>query len=86
MLTLTIGTHARLSTEGYLPRAAYEELRARLTFPNPKYLENKRLGLSNWGIPSELCFLQREGDVLVVPGGSPGRWWDCSRGIVSHIA
>jgi superfamily II DNA or RNA helicase len=69
MLTLTVDTHARLSPEGYLPRAAYEELRARLTFPNPKYLENERLGLSNWGIPSELCFLQREGDILEAPRG-----------------
>lgn len=39
MLTLTIGT-----PESYLPRAMYEELRARLTFPHPKYLENEGLG------------------------------------------
>ena len=41
-----------------------------LTMPNPKWLENHRLGRYNWGTPKELTFYEEEGEEgFFVPRG-----------------
>jgi len=44
-------------------------LRDRLTFVNPKWEDNERLGFSNWQTPSKLCFLKKHDDALTMPRG-----------------
>ncbi len=45
------------------------QIKDRLTFPNPSYLENKRRGFSNWQTPREICGYRIEGDSLSIPRG-----------------
>ena len=59
----------RLRVEG-LPQALREELRRRLAFTNPKWLENHRMGRWNRGVPRRLKFYEtafRGG--LLIPRG-----------------
>ena len=53
-----------------LPHEFRESLMEKLTFPNPKYLENARLGRYNWKTPKELKFYDKVGkDGLWIPRG-----------------
>jgi superfamily II DNA or RNA helicase len=53
-----------------IPPQLYELLTQRLKFPNPKYLENARMGRWNRGVPKELRFYYRlRGGGLVIPRG-----------------
>ena len=53
-----------------IPPQLYDLLTQRLKFPNPKYLENARMGRWNRGVPKELRFYFRlRGGGLVIPRG-----------------
>ncbi|MDP4857715.1 MAG: DEAD/DEAH box helicase [Desulfobacterales bacterium] len=53
-----------------IPPQLYDLLIQRLKFPNPKYLENARMGRWNRGVPKELRFFYRlRGGGLVIPRG-----------------
>jgi len=53
-----------------IPPQLYDLLTQRLKFPNPKYLENARMGRWNRGVPKELRFYYRLRDGgLVIPRG-----------------
>ncbi len=53
-----------------IPPQLYDLLTQRLKFPNPKYLENARMGRWNRGVPKELRFYYRiRGGGLVIPRG-----------------
>jgi superfamily II DNA or RNA helicase len=53
-----------------IPPQLYDLLSQRLKFPNPKYLENARMGRWNRGVPKELRFYYRlKGGGLVIPRG-----------------
>ena len=53
-----------------IPSQLYDLLIQRLKFPNPKYLENARMGRWNRGVPKELRFFYRlRGGGLVIPRG-----------------
>jgi superfamily II DNA or RNA helicase len=53
-----------------IPAQLYDLLIQRLKFPNPKYLENARMGRWNRGVPKELRFYYRlRGGGLVIPRG-----------------
>jgi superfamily II DNA or RNA helicase len=53
-----------------LPHEFRESLMEKLTFPNPKYLENARLGRYNWKTPKELKYYDKVGkDGLWIPRG-----------------
>jgi superfamily II DNA or RNA helicase len=53
-----------------IPSQLYDLLIQRLKFPNPKYLENARMGRWNRGVPKELRFYYRlRGGGLVIPRG-----------------
>lgn len=62
-----------------------QTIRDRLTFPNPKFLENEKHGFSNWDTPQELCFLEQSGNALVMPRGFTRQLLGILRGAgVSH--
>lgn len=44
-------------------------IKARLTFPNPKYVENDRLGYWNGDTPQEIMAYTKRGDSLFLPRG-----------------
>ena len=64
---ITIDTHTRI--EGFLPFKAGEHLEKRLTFPNPKWLENDKYGYWQGKTPKYLSHLIRSDEGLVVPRG-----------------
>lgn len=53
-----------------IPEEFVQILMAKLRFPNPKWIENQRMGRWNKGIPKELKFYKKAGDGgLVIPRG-----------------
>jgi superfamily II DNA or RNA helicase len=66
-LIITIKNHLRLTD---IPSRLQDLLVARLQFPNPKYLENRRMGRWNRGVPRQLRYYQRlRGGDLIIPRG-----------------
>ncbi|MEJ5359094.1 MAG: DEAD/DEAH box helicase [Desulfobacterales bacterium] len=66
---LLIRLENRLLLQG-VPEALREWLTQTLEFPNPRYLENERLGRWNRGVPRRLRFHRRAGaDGMIVPRG-----------------
>ncbi len=58
-----------LDRRGVPPRLE-ERLCRELSFPNPAYLDRRRMGLSTWGVLEKLCFLQQVGNELRLPRGA----------------
>ncbi|MFA6269993.1 MAG: DEAD/DEAH box helicase [Candidatus Paceibacterota bacterium] len=52
-----------------LPQSALNNLKDRLSFTNPAWLENQKRGYSNWRVPEELRFWRIEDDGLILPRG-----------------
>ena len=52
-----------------LSSALGEWLRAQLTFPNPKWVENAKMGRWNRGTPKELQFFDKTSNGLTIPRG-----------------
>ncbi|MBM4302583.1 MAG: DEAD/DEAH box helicase [Deltaproteobacteria bacterium] len=52
-----------------IPGFLLDQVKRRLTFPNPDYLENERRGFSNWDTPQEIRGYRVEGDAMVTPRG-----------------
>lgn len=71
-ITITIRNNLRLD---HVPSDFREELMEQLKFPNPKYLENARMGRWNRGVPKELRFFDKV--------GSNGLW--IPRGYIRHL-
>jgi superfamily II DNA or RNA helicase len=68
-VTLRITLDASLKLTG-LPTSLRDSLIKELSFPNPKWLENNRMGRWNGGIPKELRFYDKVGrDGLWIPRG-----------------
>jgi superfamily II DNA or RNA helicase len=66
-LKIRIANHLRLTQ---VPEIILLELIGRLQFPNPKWIENERMGRWNKGVPKTLKFYRRSGaDGLIVPRG-----------------
>ncbi len=66
-MKITLKNNLRLSN---VPPQLRDDLIRRLRFPNPKYVENARMGRWNRGVPRELRFCDklRSGD-LIIPRG-----------------
>jgi superfamily II DNA or RNA helicase len=45
------------------------EIAARFTCPNPKFLENERLGFSNFGVPKHIRLYHEKGEFIFFPRG-----------------
>ncbi|MDJ0783349.1 MAG: DEAD/DEAH box helicase [Desulfosarcinaceae bacterium] len=68
-MTIRITLDSSLKLAG-LPPNLRESLIEALSFPNPKWLENKRMGRWNGGVPKELRFYDKVGqDGLWIPRG-----------------
>jgi superfamily II DNA or RNA helicase len=68
-VTIRISLDASLKLAG-LPRSLRDTLIEELSFPNPKWLENNRMGRWNGGVPKELRFYDKVGrDGLWIPRG-----------------
>ena len=66
-MVITIKNHLRLTA---VPSRLRDLLVDRLQFPNPKYLENKRMGRWNRGVTRQLRYYHRlRGDALIIPRG-----------------
>ncbi|MCX5881505.1 MAG: DEAD/DEAH box helicase [Deltaproteobacteria bacterium] len=69
-LLITIGKDIRLEE---IPDPLDRFLRNQLEIPNPKWLENERMGRWNWETPKTLCFYTRTPDGgLILPRGTMG--------------
>ena len=69
-LLITIGKDIRLEE---IPDPLDQFLRNQLEIPNPKWLENDRMGRWNWETPKTLCFYTRTpGGGLILPRGTMG--------------
>ena len=66
-LNITIKNNLRLSG---IPRVLRETLIEKLKFPNPKWIENHRMGRWNRGVPRELRFYDtlRDGELWIPRG------------------
>ncbi len=59
-VTVTLSNYISLSPRE-LPAVVVEQLQARLSFPNPAWLENQKRGYSNWQVPETLrCYCIRD--------------------------
>ncbi|MGD9506394.1 MAG: DEAD/DEAH box helicase [Syntrophobacteraceae bacterium] len=58
-----------LRQTGGLPSDLSRTLHEKLSFANPKYLENKRRGFSTWNTPRTLYYCEAMDDGLAVPRG-----------------
>ncbi len=65
-LKITLSKDLKLSD---IPQALKAELIRKLTIPNPKWLENARMGRWNRNVPKQLRFFHRYKDTLWVPRG-----------------
>ncbi len=73
MATVQIKLSNRLLIRG-APDGCYDGLIRSLTLPNPKWLENERMGRWNRGTPKELRFYRRvRGGGLLIPRGFMGQ-------------
>jgi superfamily II DNA or RNA helicase len=69
-LLITIGKDIRLEA---IPDPLDRFLKNQLEIPNPKWLENERMGRWNWQTPKTLCFYSRTPDGgLILPRGTMG--------------
>ena len=41
----------------------------KFTYPNPKFIENERLGFSNFGVPRQISLFKENGDNIFFPRG-----------------
>ncbi len=69
-LLITIGKDIRLED---IPDTLDHLLKSQLEIPNPKWLENERMGRWNWETPKTLCFYTRAPDgAMTLPRGTMG--------------
>jgi superfamily II DNA or RNA helicase len=70
-ILITIGKNIRLEE---IPEPLDQFLKNQLEIPNPKWLENARMGRWNWATPKTLCFYTRTPDGgLILPRGYMGQ-------------
>ncbi len=56
-----------------IPEHLYKHLTAQLEIPNPKWLENERMGRWNWSTPKTLClYIRTSSGGLLIPRGYMG--------------
>ena len=67
--TSTILTFSNRITIANLPRRLQEEIKVRLTFPNPKWIENEKLGRWNGDTLHSLSFYKETASGLIIPRG-----------------
>ncbi len=69
MITLTINNQTCLAPASGLPYSVLAQIKVRLTFDNPAYLEAEKRGFYTGNLPQEIQGYQVERDALVIPRG-----------------
>jgi superfamily II DNA or RNA helicase len=70
MVKLSINNQAHLHPLAHIPARVLAQVKDRLSFANPAYLENERKGFSNWDTPQEIRGWQETEGGLIVPRGA----------------
>jgi len=65
MATLEVSNILRIHKSALDPRA----FRTKFAYPNPKFVENERLGFSNFGVPRQIHLYKDNGDNVFFPRG-----------------
>lgn len=73
MIKVKIELSNHIKFVGALPSKVENYLWDRLTFPNPKFVENDRYGYWNGSTPEELSFFHRTEDGYLIPRGFVGQ-------------
>lgn len=68
-ITIMIDNHSRLHHVSDLLSSVFSQIRARLTFDNPQYLEAQKRNFSTWSIPRELRGYEIDRNTLIIPRG-----------------
>jgi len=67
-VTITLANYISLLLHD-LPSLVVEQLQERLSFPNPRWLENEKRGYSNWQVPEVLrCYFVQDGRLFLPRG------------------
>ena len=69
MITVNVTSKTFVHPHQKIPLELARQIRERLTFQNPKWIENDKRGFSNWDTPKELCYLRKERNGLAIPRG-----------------
>jgi superfamily II DNA or RNA helicase len=69
-MKVEISNEIRIYPFTALPDRAQIELKECFSFANPAYLENERLGFSNWDTPERIIGYRIEGNAMIVPRGA----------------
>jgi len=69
MITLKIDNQAHLYPLNQIPAHLVSQIKARLSFQNPAFLEAQKRGFSTWSIPKEIRGYRLEDDRLIAPRG-----------------
>ena len=69
MITLTVTNRLAVGPLDRLPGHMLRRITGRLTFDNPRFLENERKGFSNWNVPAQIVGYEIDGDFLTCPRG-----------------
>ena len=69
MVALKVDSWAHLGPLSRLPGGVVNQIKARLTFPNPAHQEAERRGYWTGNIPKEIIGYQVDGDRLIIPRG-----------------
>ena len=69
MITLTIENILSLHPLQKIPMAVLSRIMGRLTFDNPRFLENEKRGFSTWGIPKHIKGYEMDEDSMTIPRG-----------------
>jgi hypothetical protein len=77
MITLKIDNQIHLSPVDELPNQVLYRIKEKLTFSNPAFIENERLGYSNYKTPREIVGYRVGSNTLTAPRANCGAPVQC---------
>jgi superfamily II DNA or RNA helicase len=80
MITFQVDNQAHLYPASDLPGSVLNRIKARLTFPNPAYLEAQKRGFSTWKILQQIQGYRVAADALIIPRGFTAQLVEILRG------
>jgi hypothetical protein len=85
MIQIRVQNQIQLSPADELPPGVLDSIRLRLSFSNPAYLENIRLGYSNYQTPEMIRGYRIKENSMIIPRGFfPSLVWQLKQGDVSY--
>lgn len=68
-ITLTIDNKLILHPLSEVRSSVVTQIKKRLVFDNPKYIENEKRGFSTWGIPDQIRGYEVDEEAMIIPRG-----------------